>query len=447
MRVQRVTVVAAVASGLAAGVAAVAVAAGGSNGRESGSASFLAATHLPPLLTLPGETPTLRYAIVCGDEATLAAGAPCDGAGELYIRPGHSGPFRQLSLTRGADSAHGRYFAAVPSDVAFDPRGFSYYAVLRDETSGETTTLPAAGAAAPQNSYPLRAPVSATLGQHRFGTTRAADSRDVSAPWGTGAGHVGLSGGETAARIGPSSFDVGADGTIAILDEVNGRVVRWRRGVASSVPVAVPPALDDMAVGPDGSIYVADGVSTAGRTPLLRTFAPDGRLRATEHLPERTWAQVRVGPSGPVVQEHPSEQWMPPANAAAGRAGRPLADGSRLIVLRVGSDEVRIARLVNGSVHESWLVRSETPLAEVQLADLIGNRLVLVVKTYTDREDEYDVLVVGARGVENRFSVPSSAWAETAPLARFRLAGATLYHFGSTPAGAFVDGYDLGGLR
>jgi hypothetical protein len=39
--------------------------------------------------------------------------------------------------------------------------------------------------------------------------------------------------------------------------------------------------------------------------------------------------------------------------------------------------------------------------------------------------------------------VEPSEWAESAPLARFRLAGSSLYQLGSTPAGAFVDRYDL----
>jgi len=53
------------------------------------------------------------------------------------------------------------------------------------------------------------------------------------------------------------------------------------------------------------------------------------------------------------------------------------------------------------------------------------------------------VLVLRQRGVAERFSVVPSAWKETAPLARFRLAGSSLYQLGSTAAGAFVDRFDL----
>jgi hypothetical protein len=445
-RNRRTTLCAAIAAGVVAGTATV-TAAETAIRREPSDHTFIAGAHLPPLLTASGEPVRLRYAILCGDDATLADGDPCDGGGDVYVRAGHAGSFTRLTLLRGADSREGRYFADVPADIAASPTGFSYYAVLRDDRTGATTMLPAAGAAAPQDSYPIGAAVSVALGAHRFAATQPATKRVVEARWGTAVGELGLTGGDTAARIGPSSFDVSADGTVTVLDEVNGRVVRWHRGVASATPVDVPPALDDMAVAPDGSVFVADGTRAAGETPLLRTFGPDGRLRATTHLPERTWSQLRMSPDGPVVQEHPSEQWMPPSRAAGGKSGRRLADGSRLVVLRVGADEIRVARIVNGAVHASWRVRSATPLGEVQLAEPMGNRLLLVAKVYTEADDEYDVLVLDADGVARRFSISSAAWAETAPLARFRLVGTTLYRFGSDAAGAFVDSYDLGGVR
>ena len=86
---------------------------------------------------------------------------------------------------------------------------------------------------------------------------------------------------------------------------------------------------------------------------------------------------------------------------------------------------------------------SATPLGEVQLAEPLGNRVVLVIRPYTETQDEFLVLVLGDRGVERSFSVDSADWAETAPLARFRLAGSSLYQLGSTPSGMHVDRFDL----
>ena len=86
---------------------------------------------------------------------------------------------------------------------------------------------------------------------------------------------------------------------------------------------------------------------------------------------------------------------------------------------------------------------SPTPLAEVQLAEPIGDRLVVVARTYTDQASEFLVLVLGSKGVEQRFSLDPADWAETAPLSRFRLRGSSLYQLGSTPEGLFVDRFDL----
>jgi hypothetical protein len=88
-------------------------------------------------------------------------------------------------------------------------------------------------------------------------------------------------------------------------------------------------------------------------------------------------------------------------------------------------------------------VSSSTALAEVQLAEPRGQRLVLVVRVYAETSDEFAVLILGRRGLEQRFSIASADWAETAPLGRFRLVDGSLYRLGSSPASAFVDRFDL----
>ncbi len=88
-------------------------------------------------------------------------------------------------------------------------------------------------------------------------------------------------------------------------------------------------------------------------------------------------------------------------------------------------------------------MRSGTPVAEVQLAEPIGARLLLVVRLYTDDRDEFAALILGSAGLVQKLSLSSADWAETAPLSRFRLMGSSLYQLGSTPDGVFVDRYDL----
>src|ERR1051326_8294105 len=87
-------------AGTAGGIVAVALLAGGASGRARDGDLDVTAAHVPPLLTLPGEHVTLRYAIVCEPPP---GGDACDGAGDLYVRAGRVGPFERLPLSRGPD--------------------------------------------------------------------------------------------------------------------------------------------------------------------------------------------------------------------------------------------------------------------------------------------------------------------------------------------------------
>jgi hypothetical protein len=131
------------------------------------------------------------------------------------------------------------------------------------------------------------------------------------------------------------------------------------------------------------------------------------------------------------------------AQARAAHNGRPLANGHELLVGRVGESELRVAESAGASIVRSWRITSETALGEVQLAEPVGNGVVVVAKAYSDDRDEFVVLVLGSHGLLTGFSVASDSWTETAPLARFRLAAGALYRLRTTPAGMFVDGFDL----
>jgi len=448
------------AAGAAVGICAVAVASAVAAGRSAASekdpARIVDAGHLPPLLRLRGEPVTLRFNVFCpapGDDPF--GGAPCDAGGDVFVRAGRSGPFRPLPLRRTDDVADGRYAASVPADLAGSPEGFSYYAVLRNEAGGASITVPSGGAAAPQLSLPLEHAVEVDLGTHAFGSTRRADARVASAIWGTAPGQVGLVHGPAFGPIGPSAFDVAPNGDVVVLDQANGRVEHWRGGrLAAAVPIDVTGGIADMAVEADGSVDVLEPTgSGAGTTPELRSFDASGRLRSKTAIEDRTWSQLREGAEGPEVQQEPSEQWMPvrrglaplarAAQARGGHPGRTLAGGRELVVFRTGVAEARVAEVAGGHVVRAWRITSATPLGEIQLAEPLGNRLVVVVRPYTETQDEFLVLVLGDRGLERSFSLDSADWAETAPLARFRLAGSSLYQLGSTPSGMHVDRFDL----
>jgi hypothetical protein len=440
------------AAGIAAGILGGIALTSGSAGNVAVPApqQFIDAAHVPPALTLPGEPVTLRYAIVCTPRDD---GRPCDGSGDVFIRAGQSGAFRRLALQRGAESADGRYFVRVPDDVASDRDGFSYYAVLRDESTGAEMTVPAGGASAPQVSLPLRKTVGVDLGAHTFGRPRLRDARVVGSRWGSALGEAGLAGSRELGFTGPAAFDVDDDGVVTMLDQVNARLQRWQNGRVSVTKADVSGGLADLAVEPDGTVDVLEPPNRATPAPVLRKLGPDGAANWAQRLSDRTWSKLETGPDGPVVLASPSEQWVPAAahGAPLDRAtqarhatpDRPTGLGRGVVVDRIGADELRLAETAGHRVIRSWRITSSTPLGEVQLTEPFGNGLVAVSKTYTDDRAEYVVLVLDRTGVVQRFSVDAAEWAESAPLARFRLAGGGLYHFGSTTSEAFVDRFDL----
>ena len=412
---------------------------------------LLEATHLPPLLTTRGEEIALRYDVYCA-LSEAEADTPCSVEGAVFARAGDTGAFQEIAMRTERGTSDSRYVARLPQSIAGASAGFSYYAVFRSEGAGISTTTPAGGSAAPQRSRPLGRSIDVVLGAHSFGGQREADARVAEAAWGSGTAEVGLEQGRNLTPIGGSAFDVEEDGGVVVLDEANKRLLRWQRGAErpDSVPLEINGTLADMSIDKDGTVFVLETTGAHGK-PLLRTFAPQGTSKATIAIAGRP-SQVRVGPDGPVVLQSASAQWMPAeregqpvsvsGQLSAGETGRPFSDGREIVILRNG-DEVRVALVGDTGVRRSWVVQSGTPLAEVQLAEPHGTGVVLVTRVINDDRDEFVVLVLSRRGVVNRFSLDSSDWAETAPLSRFRLQGSSLYQLGSTPAGLFVDRFDL----
>ncbi len=427
------------AAGIAAGVIGGVVLTSASTAGPTPAAPappLIEAAHVPPVLTVRGEAIRLRYGLVC---APRDDGRPCDGSGTVYLRAGQTGRFQPYPLRRGEESKDGRYFLDVPTAVAGSPDGFSYYAVLHDDATGATVSIPSGGADAPQVSRPLVDQVAVDLGGHTFGATRAPSAQAAEAHWGSRAEEVGLAGSRELGFTGPSSFDVEPDGTVDLLDSVNGRIQRWGNDRHEVVPLGRAAELADVAVEPDGSFDVLDAQGT------LRRYRADGSEQWAQKIAERTWAKLDRGTE--VLQE-PSEQWMPLAErgrpltrAEQRRAGRTAHHA--LLVDRVGGGELRVAQLRGDALLRSWRITSDTPLGEVQLVEQHGDNVVLVTHAYTDDRDEFVVLVLGDRGVVRQFSVASDSWTETAPLARFRLARSALYRLRTTPAAAFIDRFDL----
>jgi hypothetical protein len=442
------------ALGSAAGVATVTLASAASQQAPVAPRAVLDATHLPPLLTLPGERVDLSYDVHCAANGVEDVDVGCRARGAVFVRASGSGSFEEVPLgVRWLDG--GRQLAAtIPDSLASRQDGFEYYAVLEAPDLGESITLPAGGRDAPHVSRRLENAIDVPLGRHAFDGPRRVARRVAFARWGTGPTEAGLEQGRNLVPIGASAFDVEATGTVIVLDQANHRMLHWRKGARAPVPVplSVAGTLADMTAGNDGSIFVLETTPRSGRNPLVRRFDDGGRELEAVETAERSPAQIRMGPSGPLVLGHASHHWMPlsvngtPASPADqlrhGRSSRPLSGGGELIVFRHGN-ELRIALIQGRNVTESWRLTSDTSMAEVQLAEPMGQRLLVVVRLYDDRSDEFAVLILDRTGLVDRFTLDAADWAETAPLSRFRLVRGSLYQLGSTAAGMFVDRYTL----
>jgi len=415
------------------------------NAPAASAGSFGEILHTPPLLARAGKAVELSFGVVCGIVGDRPGGR-CEPRGSVFLRPTGAREFRKVPLER---EAGGLLSAAVP---AGDGRsGFDYYAAI-DKGRGQSATLPEAGAAAPQHVWPLEKWTTVDVGPPRFGVSRAPSSVVARFGWGRGERAIGLDSGREQSRIGPSAFDIAPDGSVVVLDQVNHRLVRVRRGAKrGQVPIAFSGGEGDLAVGGDGTIYVLE----VSGTPMVRSFSPAGALLSASPLAEHVADMVRAGPSGALVHGYPSEMWLPtggrpPLSAEqqlrAAQPARNVGDGLGVVV-HASAAEVEVALVRGDRVVHAWVLRGTASFGEVQLAEPYGDGLVAVVRLWDEHHAEFRVLRLGVSGITSSFTVAPGEWAETASLSRFRLHGDTLYQLRSGPSGAAIVKYEIGGTR
>ena len=240
------------------------------------------------------------------------------------------------------------------------------------------------------------------LGAHRFGQLRSPDAIVARA----GVHDVGFSdpanGGQGCGDDiphGPRLFDVGRDGSIWVLDEINQRLLRWTRGRPARPvdSIALPKGLGfrDFTVGSNGTIYVAAIDLEGGQTNLYALTAT-GAVRWQEPIAGGSGnVLLRIGPDGRLYTTPQSPggraaMWMPlttpfgrPLSVAQQRHGRrrsqPVGRGLQLISSQRSAHEVRFALLDRtGRVVRAWRVTSRSPLGFMRVAPaLVGEDLVV----------------------------------------------------------------------
>jgi hypothetical protein len=285
--------------------------AGAGKHRVSANGQFLKATYVPIKLRAPGDPQEVRYDISCLPPDGNAEGAGvCDGGGTVYFRS-NTNVVVNVPLRLDPSAEVGRYVATVPARIWNSP-WFSYYAVIRDDTSGRTITVPEGGSSAPQLSFAMDGST-VDLGDHLFGATRAASARVAAAGWGSGADQVGLEDGIDM-PTGAASFDVDASGNVYLLDEANARLLEF---VGASDPADVPlPGLAgvraDLRVdGGTGTAYLLEVSNAASVRPQLRAYSLQGTAIGSSDVADAAAAQIQLSRSTAYVSEYPSSMWAP----------------------------------------------------------------------------------------------------------------------------------------
>lgn len=285
--------------------------------------------HAAPAIVDAGTQVRLGAATVCAQPDV----DPCRIAqADAFVRPAGVSGWTEV----GGRAGGGGFTFTVPAQLV-PADGFAYW--LRFTTaSGTDVMYPPGGQAAPlrvvtTSGLPLRA----IPGAFSWDRRRARDGTALRLRFGTGDGQVGRTHpAEDEPTIGPSSFDVAADGSIDVVDWVNRRVERYAR--SGSFERAVPLPSDqpmDIAVRPDGGLYLAE----LGMDATVYELDAAGRVAGRYPVGFGVTARVGAGPEGPRVFVG-SGQWT----------GVSLRQGVPLSAEQQSQTETSYVPLADGSI-------------------------------------------------------------------------------------------------
>ena len=265
--------------------------------------------HAAPAMVRAGADVRLSAATVC--EAPDADHCRISSA-VAHVSAGGSSGWAELtgSLEQGA------YRFAVPASLVPE-QGFSYWLEFRTR-AGTSVSYPPAGKNGPIRVVTTAGLVERALPSFAWGDVRRPDSVVVRLPYGDGNGLVGVTGERTDEfPSGPSSFDVGSDGSIYVVDWVNGRVQVFAPGGRFLRTVTAPDQRPmDLAVAADGRMYL----TTLGLDATSYELEASGDVVGRYPVAYGVATRVAAGPEGPRIEVGPG-QWT----AVRGAPGVPLS--------------------------------------------------------------------------------------------------------------------------
>ncbi len=405
--------------------------------------------HTTPVLVRAGEEVRLPVDVVCA----AADGSACPATAVLRLRERGSG----WRTFRAPANTGLRFDLSAPLGRALNARtgsGSIAFRVSARAASGRAT------ATATGPSRALRVYVAEHLPTVRvpavpFGRVRR--GREVLfLPWGTGSLRAGLRPGNESPTLGPSSFDVGRQGAIVLVDSLQARVAEFRGDrLVRQVPLS-GSSWADVAVARDGTAYLASRGAGSSFRGTVRAIGPRGDIRVvTKHLPGMP-SEIEVAGGAAFVRVLPLDAWVAIGGREATRRpgttmGRPLGRRSQLLVSGT-DDRIRIGTVNGNRVRRALELvpdARDVRFGDVALAEADGvGGFVIAVHVHRDRSgapDRYQVIRVDRSLHVRTFLTAGGGYATSMALSRFRAApDGALYQLRTEPDGVHVVRYGSG---
>ena len=398
-----------------------------------------------PVLVRAGQQVHLPVQVVCA----TAAGDPCTSTVTLGSRDGTAGPWR-LTSARAVPSL--RFDLSAPASRALGAAqsGTVSFFIRATGPAGRSESLPAGEGSAPLQFFVTKNLPVARAPSIPFGRTRTGRTA-LFLPWGSGWSRAGLQPGRESASLGPSSFDVDEAGRIYLADPLQDRVAVFFRGKPERESAVALGGRADLALADGGRAFILD---QRGNQAMARAIEPDGRVGPAVSVGTGIVGQIRTVGGRGVVDLLPQDAWTTVSGAPGaliiGRPGigRPVADRGRLLRV-ITEDSLRLGLVSGDRVADAIEVRFAQRMGELALAEPDGSHgYWAVVHVWRDRPspaDQYQVIHISGGRVVQAFAVGDRRFADTPPLARFRLGrDGFLYQLVTSSSGLRILRYDLG---
>src|SRR5436190_5000377 len=407
--------------------------------------SLLHVLHAAPAFAVAGEALDLSAGTVCprpSDGACRVTGASAS------VRSPSGGSWMRLPGV-GLDGGYG---FRVPG-ARISPAGLDYRLTFRTADGG-VTEYPPGGVSLHVDST---AQLAATAAPRSFSWNDVAASarRALFLPYGDGKGEVGVDGGgPDEDLLGPSSFAVGGDGSISVVDWANDRVEVFRKGALQRTFATPAHRTFDVAVATSGNTYL----QTLGTDGATYEVDAGGRLVGRYPAAFGVASRVTTTSTGPAVSVAPA-QWIsvrsvpgitrtPALQAATATAAPVAADGS----------SARFGILSDGRVALSWRRGGAEGGTVLQLPDgtragteyfaepLADGGAVLALGLWNEDHNGVGLFRFDSVGALNSFSLlPEPSTRADARASTVRWAAGRVLEAIDHANGMSIESYDLGG--